>query len=220
MFRKIGRARVVYLGDRIGEVGLKRASLSEVRLSKVLEKFADLYKISRKPGDYIFTAVWSVTADIPNENKDCFGEYELLSLKDTGDFVYETFREKPIFCEHDDSDMTKSSGIIVDTLYDDVGDERKVINMLAIDMRKNAYLVGKLLRGDKQGFSMGCVCERTRCSVCNHVAEDVSQFCEHIANKFAYGKNVFEWCEGVTFRELSYVNAPADPQAWSLEVAA
>lgn len=196
--------------------------MSSSKFSDVLEEFASLYKVSKRPQDYIFAVVRAVTADVPNENKDCFGEYELLNLKKDGRFTYETFNGVPLFQEHKDNDITASGGVVIDTFYDDVNPKDKgVIGLLGIDMTKKRKLAAGLANGQVQTFSMGCVCEQSRCSVCNHVASFPSDYCMHVKNKYVLdkvgGKKVFEWCENVTYRELSHVGMPADPQAQSYE---
>lgn len=224
-------AAVQIVRFEIGKDALKKVAyqrpikLVEQKFSNLLDRYSLVYKISSKPEDYIFVAARAVTADVPNENKDCFGEYELLRLNNEGEFVYETFNSDPLLTEHDDSDITTASGMIIDAYYDDSAEnDKKVINLLAIDTKKNSRLATKLLSKKVQGFSMGCVCDQTRCSACNNVAVNPMEFCSHVKNKYllnkVYGKQVFEWCEGVTFRELSYVGEPADPSALSLEVCA
>ena len=195
-------------------------AMSEVRFSSLLSRISDLYKISSRPGDFVFAITRAVTADKPNENKDCFGEYELLSLKADGQFTYETFNGVPLFTEHQDSDITKSGGLVIDVHYDDlVSEDKKIMALIGVDMTKRRELASDLVAGRVQSFSMGCVCEQTRCSICNNVAANEKEFCNHISNKgLSKDENVFEWCEGVTYRELSHVAVPADPKAFSVKV--
>lgn len=222
-------ARLNVVGTYIGGKGIRKVAsegefgISEAKFSEVLSEVADLYKISRKPGDFVFAAVRAVTADVPNENKDCFGEYELLSVKGDGRFTYETFNGVPLFQEHQDGDITQSGGLVIDACYDDtIVTDRKVMGLIGVDMTKRRKLASGLLNGVVQSFSMGCVCEQTRCSICGNVATNPIRFCNHIRNKAfintVAGKSVFEWCEGVTYRELSHVANPADPKALSVEV--
>ncbi len=206
------------------KIALKDAfGISEIKFTEILNEISDLYKISFKPGDFVFVVVHAITVNTPNENKDCFGEYELLSIKTDGRFTYETFNGVPLLWEHQDRDITQSSGLVIDSYYDDnIQDEKKVMTLVAVDMVKNRKLSSNLLNGRVQSFSMGCMCEQTRCSICNNVALRPEEFCNHIRDKMFIsmvdGKSVFEWCEKVMYKELSHVSTPADLNSHSIEI--
>ena len=71
-----------------------------------------------------------------------------------------------------------------------------------------------------------CVCDSTTCNVCDHIAFNRNEFCDHIRGgnkkktfKTASGEKVaFEWCNNVTFTEQSRVDQPADPKALQTEI--
>jgi len=195
------------------------ASFTEAKFAELLDVVHKPYNISNNPDDYMFLVARALTADVPNENKDAFGEYELLSVKEAGVFTYETFRMTPLLEEHDDSDIpTVAGGFNIDAYYDDTNSDDKFVALLiALDTSKKPHIASKILNGDKVDFSMGCICMRTRCSKCGNIAYDEKDFCNHVKNKFAFGKDVFEWCEDVTYRELSHVAEPADPNASSIQ---
>lgn len=188
----------------------------DINLSDVLKEVAQDYCISLNPSDYVIVVARAVTANIPNENKDAFHKRELLDMKDSGIFTYETFKFAPLLEEHNYSNVREvCGGIILDSYYDDrIPTDEKVLTLVAVDGVKKRAFVESLVNDKIGTFSMGCVCERTRCSVCNNLAFDASQFCWHVRNKFAM-RDAFEWCEGVIFRELSIVSQPADSRAIS-----
>jgi len=220
MFYKVASVTVenVWKFDKRSD-GIKTSGyfkFRELNLSDVLREAAKEYQISSDPSDYVIVVARAVTANVPNENRDAFHKRELLDVKDSGIFTYETFRFAPLLEEHDyDHVLEVSGGVILDSYYDDrIPTDEKVLTLVAVDGVKKRGFVEALLRDRVGTFSMGCICERTRCSVCGHVASDVSDYCCHMANKFMMD-NAFEWCEGVTFRELSIVRDPADRRAVS-----
>lgn len=223
MFRRVARVEVlsVYEGYQIFEEKFlrKRATMVDIEsipFNTLLEAVSDTYKISTDPGDYIFMVQRALSANVPNKNMDAFEETELLDLKDDGRFTYETFIGVPLLREHRDSELHKAGGVVIGAYLDDNNEADKcVITLSAMDTKKWSDVSNLLRNGYKIGFSMGCMVGRTICSVCGNEARRTEEFCEHIRNKFgAYYGKAWEWCRDVWFRELSYVEVPADSKAF------
>lgn len=98
--------------------------------------------------------------------------------------------------------------------------------LIAVDKAKDPNFAEGVRTGVLNATSMGCVCDSTTCNVCDHVAYNRSEFCQHIraGNKkkmfqtAAGNKMAFEWCNNVVFTEDSRVDQPADPLALQQEV--
>lgn len=229
MFFKTAKVQVLAFNQEIDKPFTKSASVSKVAsfyesnpitsgdIKAKLEKVADIYKISSDPKDYIYVAVRALTADVPNENYDCFAEKELLRF-DTrhGCQVYQTFNFKPHHVNHRSADSTQARGVILDSYYNIKNAEHFPEILVAVDRTKDKRLAEGIASGELNGFSMGCSADFTICSICNHKASSPSEFCNHIRfhkGKEFDGKVAFESCEGVVFEEESSVDDPADKNA-------
>lgn len=189
--------------------------LDNIVLNELLEVVSDMYKISTDLRDYMFIVQRALTANVPNKNMDAFDDEELMDLKDDGRFTYETFIGVPLLREHRDMELDKAGGVVIGVYFDDDRDDDKhIVTLGALDKRKWSDVAYLLEKGQRIGFSMGCVVDRTVCSVCGNEAKTETQFCEHIRQKYGawYGK-AWEWCKGVWYKELSYVKQPADERA-------
>lgn len=149
-----------------------------------------------------------------NDNGDFFSEEELKKS-------YKSFIGKSAFVDHDNENVEKARGIIVDAVWNDKG---KYVELLkAVD--KKAY--PELARGIEKGYisdtSMGCRCGSSICSICGNKAVTEDDFCEHIKNykgSTYNGLPVFEDNRDVEFFEDSFVCIGADPEAKILEKVA
>jgi hypothetical protein len=208
-------------GEAVRRAGVGYPFLvSPTSFNDILSHVHKPFNISKNQDDYLFVIARAVTADIPNENRDCFSQRELLSVKKDGRFTFETFQLVPLLQEHRDEDIRTSGGVIIDPYYDDnENNDKKVITLIALDASKRKREAMLLRQGKKISFSMGCLCESTTCSMCGHTAHVPADFCVHIKNKYARAdKTAFEYCNDVIFRELSIVADPADKKADSYEV--
>lgn len=202
----------------------RQIDFDTVSFKAVLDAVCDIYCISNRIDDYMFVVQRAVTANVPNLNMDAFATDVLLDIIDEDNEVdrrlagllrFETFMGVPLLREHRDWLISDAGGVVISAYYNDFDqNDEHVVTVTAVDKTKWFDLVDRLEKGEKVGFSMGCIAGRTRCSVCGNVAKTESEFCEHVRNKMGsyYGK-AWEWCEDVVFRELSYVQNPADPNA-------
>lgn len=220
-----------------------------LRNSKTLEvipmvKTAKVVKVAPKESDFLYVRNRAVSAGnvidkgngyaelIPIEEFYKFFEKYAKVMRganDNGDFFsheelvkkYKTFVGKAAFVDHDNENVEKARGIILDAHYNMKG---KYIELLkAVD--KKAY--PELARGIELGYitdtSMGCRCGHSICSVCMNKAVTESDFCDHILNYKGSTYNgipVFEDNRDIEFFEDSFVTTGADRDAKILEKVA
>lgn len=73
------------------------------------------YRLSPNIRDYVIVPIPAFFSDIPNTNGDSVTVPELLRFKpEYGMQAYKTFRGQPTFVEHDNKDITKAKGVILD----------------------------------------------------------------------------------------------------------
>lgn len=161
-------------------------------------------------------------------------------LSTRGDYGFKTFVGRPIFVDHNNSDPTRTRGVIVDSLLHVEPSSRKLAAdnywsdapenhtpetwielLLEIDAKSFPRLAKAFESGDIDSVSMGCNVEETECSVCGNMASDPDEYCNHIRNKGSvffsqrHAKRVkaYEDCYGINFFEISGVFDPADETA-------
>ena len=188
-------------------------------LSKdTLRAVAKIYNISDNVNDYIFAVCRALTAEVPNNNGDNFQHEELTRFSPNHRcLVYQTFRNDPLHIEHAATNPKTARGYIPDAHYVTADEkDRHVLTVVALDTKKDPPLAEGMLSGEVDKFSMGCICDQVRCSICAHVANSDRDLCDHLKwYKMAKidGKLVYEDCLGVEYQELSVVGNPADPKA-------
>ncbi|MFW6015677.1 MAG: hypothetical protein ACOCRK_04510 [bacterium] len=224
---------------------LKESKTLEVnRETKKMLKTAKVVKVAPKEGDFLYVRNRAISAGNAIENKDgtvqvipiddLYKDFERFANKvrganDNGDFFsheelikhYKTFIGKAAFVDHDNENVEKARGIILDAVYNDKG---KFVELLkAVD--KKAY--PELARGIELGYitdtSMGCRCGHSLCSICGNKAVTEEDFCDHVINYKGTTYNglpVWEDNRDVDFFEDSFVTTGADPDAKILEKVA
>jgi hypothetical protein len=224
----------------------KKPDFDVLRDSKTLEiagtvKTAKVVKIAPKESDFLYIRNRAVSAGNVIEKAD--GTADLIPIddfykffekyarqcrgaNDNGDFFsheelikkYKTFIGKAAFVDHDNENVEKARGIILDAVYNQKG---KFVELLkAVD--KKAY--PELARGIELGYitdtSMGCRCGYSLCSVCQNKAVTEDDFCNHIINYKGTTYNglpVFEDNRDIEFFEDSFVCQGADKNAKIME---
>src|SRR3972149_9827375 len=113
------------------------------------------YQISADIRDYIIVPVVTIPADLPNRNEVAFPLKELVKFQpEYGMPTYLTFRGKPVHHEHDNQDITKAHGIILDSYlrkFKSPGsntDVWKLVELLAIDRTKYQDVAQSVLSGE------------------------------------------------------------------------
>jgi len=238
-FKKHAKVSIVAVGEveggfgrfntrmaaKLGRVSYFSRSGLRIDLSEVLDRVSSLYDISPNPKDFGLVACKANSVEIPNDNGDAFPKDELLRFEPRfGRRVYRSYEYKPFCLNHRSEDPKGARGVILDAHYNDKNSDREFVETLvAFDKTKDAVLAKGIKTGSIDGFSMGCSCGFTICSVCENVAYSRSDFCDHIkSQKMAKdrrtGQLIFERCFDVEFEELSSVGDPADPTARTTEL--
>ena len=220
-----------------------------LRNSKTLEvdkkiKTAKVIKIAPKESDFLYVRNRAVSAGNVIEKDDNFAELipidemykwferyadKIRGANDNGDFFshdeliknYKTFIGKSVFVDHDNDNVEKARGIILDAVYNPNG---KFVELLkAVD--KKAF--PELARGVEMGYitdtSMGCRCGYSICSICGNSSVSEDDFCDHILyykGSTYNGLPVFEDNRDIEFFEDSFVTTGADKDAKILEKVA
>lgn len=186
-----------------------------------LKAAADAYNISSDPRDYVISEVPLVTVGIPNRNMDAFPFDEVSRFSHIlGCMVYESFRHKPTFLNHDNKDPSKAKGVNFDASLRKVGKNLyKIFVLSGFDRTKDAYLAENIQQGKRDKFSMGAYVDHTKCSVHNRQnGPPPTRCCNYKKGAIVNGILRFDNCYGVNYIENSSVDDPADPFAWSPEV--
>ena len=144
-----------------------------------------------------------------NDNGDFFSAEQLLVEKEhEGKTIraFQTFVGVPFFTNHQNDDIEKARGKIINAFYD-LED-----NCVYADVRVDAKLYPKLARGIEQGYmtdvSMGTAVEYSLCSICGNKAARADEYCSHIRTakgKKIGGKRCYEINHGLKFIEISAV---------------
>ena len=181
--------------------------------------------------EFKYYRVIALHGDIANDNGDrwLFGnkndpdEPELLRFdKEADKHVFETLNGRGNFKNHENDDVTKAVGLILDAAPNYQG--RFIEALIAVDEKKDPELVRGIDNGYIDSVSMGCLCGYSICTACGHEATNELDYCEHL--KYMKGQiisyngeqvKVAEDNRKVSFIELSWVTVPADPHAKLLE---
>ena len=181
------------------------------------------------PKDFLYFRSRAITADVPNENGDCFECKELQA-------AYPTFIGKGIFYNHASDDPNNSFGVILDANFVQPAGKNAYVELLgAIDRvlaeQKHPGLVRRIETGMLSGTSMGCLAGAAKCGICGNYATSLEQLCDHMNPEsmgYVKGKLInastnqygFEYNYNITFIEDSIVDTPADHTAQIFEVYA
>jgi ribosomal protein L37AE/L43A len=190
---------------------------------------------------YLYVRARAISSRV-NKNNDGWPSDELARS-------YKTFVGRPVFVDHNNSNPSRTRGVIVDAklhvedgdklsaldpYYSNAPDNHKPPTWVEILIEVDAKTYPKLAKAIKEGkidaTSMGANIEKSICSVCTNEAETPSQYCDHIKQKGQtfeitadngekVKKTAYEDCYGVNFFEDSFVFDPADITALNLETS-
>jgi len=144
----------------------------------------------------------------PNANGDFFPWSELLK-------AYPTLVERPIFLNHEASDLRNAVGKVIDAypVEDPKTKEQYIVCVGRVDRVRCPDIARMLETGDIKKVSMGCNVRESICSICGHVQRKKDDpKCPHIESMLLQevdGKKVYMINKGIIFTELSLVSAPA-----------
>ena len=178
-----------------------------------LASAARTYNISPSLTDYIVVPVILFYTDIPNKNGFGFSLDNLASWNsEQGMSFYQTWKGKPVFFNHDNKDVQRSSGIVLDvflrrqtakdkTASGPRGDYWKELALLAVDRDKNRELAQGIMSRDISAYSMGTIVTGGyMCSVCERKVGT----CRHLdMRKHRYDMKLVD--TGKDRPELAYV---------------
>jgi hypothetical protein len=172
------------------------------------------YCLSRDIKDYVIVPVPAIMSDIPNTNGVAMPRSELLEFRpDEGRPAYKTWKGKPTFREHDNQDIARAKGLILDCYVSPVRNYGKglikVMMLAAYDRTKDSVLANNILNGSENAYSMGAYFSGYKCSICgsgrcNHTGPKEALKIDPVSKTLAY-RNIYE----ISGFELSSVSSPA-----------
>ena len=181
---------------------------------------AEHYCVSRDIRDYVLVPIPSIFSDLPNTNGDSLPLKEMLEFKpEYGMQMYKTFKGQPTHIEHQNKDITKAKGIILESFLRPVPFNRKyykIVLLLAFDRTKDEALANAILTKQSNAYSVGFYYSSYACSICNHVVGRGVNLtpCAHTqmykpTYRMSDGRLAYRRCiDGKGF-ECSAVNVPA-----------
>lgn len=141
-------------------------------------------------------------------------------------FGFSTFMGKPNFIDHNNSDPSRTRGVVVDSklrvlpiehvaasgddywtgssLDPEHAPPTEIELLLEIDTKQFPKYAKAIRDGDLDGFSMGCDVERSKCSHCGHEATNPDEYCSHILMKGAH--HDYKTADGKRISRKSYEN--------------
>lgn len=213
--KKSGRANVTASGLSLATPEFGDAD-TVLDFTRWLPSCAEGYCISSQFDDYVLTPVIIMPSDLPNRNAVGFPFSELWKFHHhLGQQAYMTWKGKPTFYEHQNTDVTKAYGVIADADMRQMKGYShglcKVLLFLAFDRTKHTDVVNKILTGELNSYSMGAYIGSFTCSFCG---ADVGG-CHHIDPRNPrvmyelQGKLVFRNVRDIEGFECSIVGSPA-----------
>lgn len=127
------------------------------------------YNLSQNLSDYILTTVAVIPIGFPNRNGNAFLLEDLIKFNpEYGMQYYKTWRGKPTFYEHDNTDVTKANGVIVDVFLRKGNDGIwRIVLLMAFDRTKSVELINRVYRKEITTYSMGAFIKGGyTCSLC------------------------------------------------------
>lgn len=184
-----------------------------------LPKAAKHYRISEDIRDYIIVPVPSIITSIPNTNGDSASLAQLTEFNtEYGQMTYQTWIGKPTFVEHDNKDILKARGVILDTYLRPLPrypKYAKLVKLMAFDRTKDAQLVANILARKVSTYSMGMYYSSYTCPICGaRVGKGIGAPCIHTRpGRPTYqqpdGRLAYRMCENLIGFETSVVLDPA-----------
>lgn len=209
----------IYIGaDRSGTGSAEHIS----ECNTWLPYAAGPYQLSNDIRDYILIPAPAIFSDLPNTNGDSLSLKEMTRFDPTmGMQMYKTFRGKPCHQEHDNKDITRAKGVILDSFLRPIttmgnGKYWKMIHLYAFDRTKDPILAQAILNGDSNAYSIGFYYTSYTCSICGtRVGKGINATpCAHTfmgkpTYKLPNGRLVYRKCENGVGFESSAVSNPA-----------
>lgn len=187
-----------------------------------LPSASEHYQISPRLEDYVLVPIPALVTGLPNTNGDSSTLKEWLAFNPKmGMQAYKTFKGKPTHVEHQNKDITKAKGVILDSILRPIpgypADHARLVMLMGFDRTKDPEIAAAALK-DGATFSIGKWYDSYRCThpECNHVCHKSKvRFCKHTKLgqspyiDFRTGHLIYRECQGITGFECSYVGNPA-----------
>lgn len=181
---------------------------------------AERYQLSRDIRDYVLVPIPGIFSSLPNTNGDSLSLAEMLTFKpDFGMQMYKTFKGQPTHIEHQNKDITKAKGVILESFLRPVPFNKryyKIVMLLAWDRTKDPALVNQILTKQRNCYSVGFYYSSYSCSICGKVVGRKVNLdpCSHTrmllpTYKADDGRLVYRHCHDAKGFECSSVNSPA-----------
>lgn len=210
-----GKSKNITLTDKVAGQGGRT-----IDANMWLPRAAEHYHISPKLSDYVLVPVPSIISELSNTNGDSVTKEELLRFHpEHGQLAYQTWKGKPTHVEHDNKDITKAKGVILDVflrkLTGFAGNHVKVIKLLAFDRTKDERLTTAILNREINTYSLGMWFKSYTCTICNNrVGQNFGQMCSHTrprmpVKRLINGQLAYRQCENIVGFETSAVEDPA-----------
>ena len=185
-----------------------------VKTANVVPESVQFFENLKPKPDHIYTLTIAMTAGEwfgANRNGDYFREADLKTY-------YQTFKNAGVFWNHDNKDMSKSSGKVLEVFYNEP--MHRVELIIEIHKDKARYIPNYIKENKPIAVSMGMRVPTEICSICGHVTKgSYANRCQHLKfmmNKVLEdGQKVFAIAgHGSSLFDISYVFRPADKTAY------
>lgn len=181
---------------------------------------AEHYDISRDIRDYILVPIPAIFSGLPNTNGDSLSLKEMLAFKpEYGMQMYKTFKGQPTHQEHDNKNLLKAKGVILESFLRPIKFNPhfyKIVLLLAFDRTKDSLLADQILTRQQNAYSVGFYYTSYSCSICDQIVGKGINLapCRHTQmGKPTYkqqdGRLAFRKCHDAKGFECSVVNTPA-----------
>lgn len=201
----------------VGAELIKRAGELSKQASTIFGKEYDELKPDDRSVGIHVVALGDSEHYLANRNGDGFPKEACIKYHDT--FV----KHGHVFRHHRNKDPEKSIGIVKASAYNpEMG---RIELFIHADKEKAAPELERLEKEGEIPFSMACVINADRCSICNNMRKQAGgpDECEHVrdhlGDMFDDGKRVCTFNDTPKFFDISFVGRPADRIAWNLKVA-
>ena len=180
---------------------------------------AEHYNISPDIRDYVLhPAIVNITG-LPNTNGDGFDLKDWLTFRPQfGQLAYKTFKGKPTFIEHANSDYRAAAGVMFDSQLHRLPQQfhkshAKLVLLLAFDRSREPNLAKSILAGKHNTYSKGTWYKSYTCSICGETFTGRSHNrCQHVGNRvyrMPNGMLAYRRCHELEGFECSAVGSPA-----------
>jgi len=180
----------------------------------------DYYGPNRK-GDHF--PEWSLLGQMPDD--DVVKRYKKAGIKipKQGEYGIATFTKYGyVYANHNNSHPRLAKGEkVVCAAYNMKQHRVELIVFIKKDLAPE--IVAKAENGESIPFSMGCKIPADQCSICGNLARTTRNYCDHARDfmgRVYQGREVYVINHFPKFIDISYVNVPADPTAFSISKVA